>query len=266
MIGSLQSALTNRNGVYMLNEQTMTKLFSMKLNGMADAYEQQRQQPQVGDLSFEERFGMLVDSQWHWKEDRALRTRLRSAKFKLAALIEDVDYRAARGLKRAQITQLQNSEWVGYHQNAILTGPTGTGKTFLACALGHKACRDGYRVRYYVAAKLFRELMNAHADGSYTRLSNALVKSDLLIIDDWGMETLKEAQYRDFLEILDDRQGVGSTLITSQFPTKLWHDTIGNPTVADAILDRLVHNAHCLELAGESMRKRKGQLGSPRAQ
>lgn len=247
----------------MLNEQTMTKLLSMKLNGMAEAYEQQRQQARMGDLSFEERFGMLVDSQWSWKEDRALKMRLYNAKFKLAALIEDIDYRAARGLQRAQITQLQNSEWVGYHQNVILTGPTGTGKTFLACALGHKACRDGYRVRYYVAAKLFRELTNAHADGSYTRLSNTLVKADLLIIDDWGMETLKEAQYRDFLEILDDRQGLGATLITSQFPTKLWHDTIGNPTVADAILDRLVHNAHCLELAGESMRK-KGKKGSPR--
>lgn len=248
----------------MLNEQTMTKLLSMKLNGMAETYEQQRQQPQMADLTFEDRFGMLVDSQWSWKEDRALKTRLCNAKFKLAALIEDVDYRTARGLQRAQISQLQNSEWVGYHQNVILTGPTGTGKTFLACALGHKACRDGYRVRYYVAAKLFRELMNAHADGSYTRLSNTLVKADLLIIDDWGMETLKETQYRDFLEILDDRQGVGATLITSQFPTKLWHDTIGNPTVADAILDRLVHNAHCLELAGESMR-RKGKRGSPRA-
>lgn len=241
----------------MLNEQTMTKLFAMKLNGMAEAYEEQRKQPQMADLSFEERLGMLVDRQWMWREDRALKTRLRNARFKLPAFIEDVDYRTSRGLKRAQINQLQNSEWVGYHQNVILTGPTGTGKSFLACALGHKACRDGYRVRYYVAAKLFRELMHAHADGSYTRLSSNLVKTDLLVIDDWGMETLKESQYRDFLEILDDRQGSGSTLITSQFPVKLWHDTIGNPTVADAILDRLVHNAHFLELIGVSMRRNK---------
>lgn len=241
----------------MLNEQTMTKLFAMKLNGMAEAYEEQRQQPKMADLSFEERFGMLVDRQSVWKENRALKTRLHNARFKLPAFIEDVDYRASRGLQRAQITQLQNSEWVGYHQNVIITGPTGTGKSFLACALGHKACRDGYRVRYYVAAKLFRELAQGHADGGYTRLSSNLVKTDLLIIDDWGMESLKESQYRDFLEILDDRQGVGATLVTSQFPKKLWHDTIGNPTVADAILDRLVHNAHCLELKGESMRKKK---------
>ena len=146
---------------------------------------------------------------------------------------------------------------MSYHQNLILTGPTGTGKSFLACALGQKACRDGYRVRYYVAAKLFHELTAAHADGSFGNLSGKLVKTDLLLIDDWGMETLKESEYRDFLEILDDRQGAGATLITSQFPTKLWHDTIGNPTVADAILDRLVHNAHCIELKGVSMRTRR---------
>ena len=229
----------------------------MKLNGMAEAYDEQRQQPQMADLSFEDRFAMLVDQQWGWKENRALRTRLRNAKFKFPAFIEDIDYRTSRGLKRAQVNQLQDSAWVGYHQNVILTGPTGTGKTFLACALGHKACRDGYRVRYYVAAKLFRELMHAHADGSYTQLTNKLIKTNLLIIDDWGMETLKESQYRDFLELLDDRQGHGGTLITSQFPRKLWHDTIGNPTVADAILDRLIHNAHCLDLKGGSMRKNR---------
>jgi DNA replication protein DnaC len=241
----------------MMNEQTMTKLYAMKLNGIADGYEEQRQQPKMADISFDERLGMLVDRQWRWREERALKTRLRNAKFKLQACIEDVDYRTSRGVKRAQINQLSSSEWVGYHQNMILTGPTGTGKTFLACALGQKACRDGYRVRYYVAAKLFRELSAAHVDGSFGRLSAKLTKTDLLLIDDWGMETLKESEYRDFLEILDDRQGAGATLITSQFPTKLWHDTIGNPTVADAILDRLVHNAHCIELEGESMRRRK---------
>ena len=239
----------------MLNEQTMTKLYAMKLNGMADGYEEQRQQPKMADLSFDDRFGMLADRQWRWREERALTTRLRNAKFKLQACIEDVDYRASRGVKRAQVDQLSNSEWVGYHQNAILTGPTGTGKTFLACALGQKACRDGYRVRYYVAAKLFRELSAAHVDGSFMHLSAKLTKTDLLLIDDWGMETLKESQYRDFLEILDDRQGTGATLITSQFSTDLWHDTIGNPTVADAILDRLIHNAHRIELEGPSLRK-----------
>jgi DNA replication protein DnaC len=241
----------------MLNEQTMTKLYAMKLNGLAEGYEQQRQQPQMAELSFDERFGMLVDRQWRWREERALKSRLRQANFKLPACIEDVDYRACRGLKRTQIDQLSSSEWVGYHQNLILTGPTGTGKSFLACALGQKACRDGYRVRYYVAAKLFRELTRAHADGSFMGLSGKLLRTDLLVIDDWGMETLKESEYRDFLEVLDDRHGSGATLITSQFPTELWHDAMGNPTVADAILDRLVHNAHRIELKGESLRKGK---------
>ncbi len=243
----------------MLNEQTMTKLYAMKLNGLAAGYEEQRQQPRMADLSFDERFGLLVDRQWRWREDRSLKTRLHNAKFKLQACIEDVDYRTSRGLKRAQVDQLSSSEWVRFHQNVLLTGPTGTGKSFLACALGQKACRDGYRVRYYVAAKLFRELTQAHADGSFTSLSSALLKADLLLIDDWGLETLKESQYRDFLELLDDRQGSGATLITSQFPTKLWHDTIGNPTVADAILDRLFHNAHRIELKGGTLRPPLGE-------
>ena len=244
----------------MLNEQTMTKLYAMKLIGLAEGYDEQRQQPRMADLSFDERLGLLVDRQWRWREERSLKMRLHNAKFKLHACIEDVDYRASRGLKRPQIDQLSSSEWVGYHQNLILTGPTGTGKTFLACALGQKACRDGHRVRYYVAAKLFRELTQAHADGSFMSLSSKLLKADLLLIDDWGLETLKESQYRDFLELLDDRQGSGSTLITSQFSTELWHDTIGNPTVADAILDRLLHNAHRIELEGETLRKPRGQV------
>lgn len=243
----------------MLNEQTQNKLHAMKLAGMAEAYEEQRRQPRMADLSFDERFGLLVDRQWTWREDRALKARLCHAKFKMPACIEDLDYLPARGLKRAQVEPLASSQWVEYHQSVLVTGPTGTGKTFLACALGHKACRDGHRVRYYVASKLFRQLAAAHADGSFPRLSGQLQKTDLLIIDDWGMEKLQEAQYRDFLEVLDDRQGGGATLLTSQFPLKLWHDTIGNPTVADAILDRLIHNAHRIELKGESMRAKRGK-------
>jgi len=231
----------------------------MKLNGMATAYGEQLQQPRMEELAFGERFGLLVERQWTWREDRALKGRLAQAKFKLSACFEDVDYRSTRGLKRSQLEQLGSSQWVGYHQNVIVTGPTGTGKTYLACALGQKACRDGHRVRYYVASKLFRLLSAAQADGSFLRLSSQLQKTALLIIDDWGMEKLTDAQYRDFLEILDDRQGSGATLITSQFPLKLWHDTIGNPTVADAILDRVLHNAHRLELKGESMRSRRDQ-------
>lgn len=238
----------------MLNEQTKSKLYAMKLNGMAAAYEEQCRQPRAAELSFDERLGLLVDRQWTWREDRALKTRLQHAKFKLPACVEDLDCQAGCGLKRAQVEQLATSQWVGYHQSVIITGPTGTGKTFLACALGQKACRDGHRVRYYVAAKLFRQLTAAHADGSFARLSGQLQKTGLLIVDDWGLEKLHEAQYRDFLEILDDRQGCGATLLTSQFPLKLWHDTIGNPTVADAILDRLIHNAHRIELKGPSRR------------
>lgn len=240
----------------MLNEQTDRKLRAMRLSGMADGYAEQGRQATMGDLSFDERFGLLVDRQWTYREDRSLQTRLRDAKFKLTACLEDVSYPVARGLKRAQVDTLASSQWIAYHQNVIVTGPTGTGKTFLGCALGQKGCRDGYRVRYFVAAKLFRALAAAHADGSYLRLSTALQKTHLLIIDDWGMEKLQENHCRDFLEILDDRQGTGATLVTSQFPLNLWHDTIGNPTVADAILDRLIHNAHCLELKGESMRTR----------
>ncbi len=245
----------------MLNDHTMTQLHDMRLNGMADAYEEQRRQPKMAELDFDERFVMLVDRQWRWREDRALASRLRGAKFRMPACMEDIDYRAKRGLKRTVMEPLRSGEWIGFHQNVTLTGPTGTGKTFLACALGTNACRAGYRVKYFVAAKLFRQLRSAHADGSYMRLTGRLAKTDLLILDDWGMETLKAAEYRDLLEILDDRQGKGSTLITSQFPVDLWHDTIGNPTVADAILDRLVHNAHKIELDGESMRKPKDNKG-----
>lgn len=243
----------------MLHEQTRSRLYAMKLHGMAAAYEEQGQQPRAEELSFDERLGLLVDRQWTWREDRALKTRLYQAKFKLQACIEDVDFRAARGLKRAQIEQLSNSQWVGYHQNVIITGSTGTGKTFLACALGHKACRDGHRVRYFVAAKLFRQLAAAHADGSFMRLSAQLQKTAVLIVDDWGMEKLQDAQYRDFLEILDDRQGRGSTLITSQLPVDSWHEAIGDPTVADAILDRLIHSAHRIALRGDSLRKPKSK-------
>jgi len=241
----------------MLHEPTMHKLFAMKLNGMAKAYEEQLQQSQMGELSFEDRFSLLVERQWIWKENRALSTRLKYAGLKLDATIEDIDYRHPRGLKRSTIEHLATCEWVKYHQNCIITGPTGAGKTFIGCALAHHACREGYRALYFYLPKLFRELAMAHVDGRITKLLKKIAKAAVLVIDDWGLATLKHHQYRDFLEILDDRQGLGSTLITSQFPVSSWYDLIGDPTVADAILDRLIHNAHKIELKGESMRKSK---------
>jgi DNA replication protein DnaC len=244
----------------MLNNQTMDKLCALRLEGMVQALEEQRRQTDINQLDFEERLALLVERQWHWKENRALARRLHYAQFKIPASLEDIDYRHPRGLKRAQIEQLRTSQWVEKHHNCLVTGPTGSGKTYLACALGHQACRDGHRVCYYYAPKLFRALQNAQADGSLMKLLKKLVRAALLVIDDFGLAAVAGKQYRDLLEILDDRHGQGATLITSQFPVSQWHELINDATVADAILDRLVHNAYRLELKGESLRKSKATL------
>jgi DNA replication protein DnaC len=242
----------------MIFSQTVEKLRSLRLEGMVQALEEQRQQSNILDLDFEERLGLLVERQWLWKENRGLAVRLRNAQFKISnASLEDLDYRPSRGLKRSQIDQLRASQWIEHHRNSIVTGPTGTGKTHLSCALGAQACRDGYRTHYYHAPKLFRELEVARADGSMLALLKRLARTRLLVVDDLGISNVSGKLYREFLEILDDRQGQGSTVITSQFPVSQWHELIGDPTVADAILDRLVHNAYRLELKGESMRKNK---------
>jgi len=241
----------------MLHEQTVTKLQDMKLFGMVEALEEQRRQARSADLGFEDRLALLVERQWLWKESRSLTTRLQHARLKSQACVEDIDYRHHRGLQRAVLEGLASSEWIRYRQHCIVTGPTGVGKTYLACALGNKACRDGYRVRYWSTPKLLRELSTAAADGSLARLLKQLARTDLLILDDWGLERLKDAHAQLLLEILEDRQDVGSVLITSQFAVAAWHELIGNPTIADAMLDRLVHNAHRIELKGESMRKMK---------
>ena len=243
----------------MLYEPTISKLLAMKLNGMVEALEEQRKSADSATWSFEDRLATLVERQWLWKEKRALTTRLKSAKLRQPACVEDIDYRHHRGLQRSVIDQLAGGDWIQYAQNCIITGPTGVGKSYLACALAQKACRDGHRTLYFYAPKLFRELLAGQADGSLPTLLKKLAQTRLLVIDDWGLEKASATQYRDFLEVLDDRHGVASTLITSQFPPARWHELIGDATVADAILDRLIHGAHRIELKGESLRKLRGK-------
>jgi DNA replication protein DnaC len=243
----------------MLNQQTMEKLQALRLVGMAEAFRAQSQQADITDLSFEERFALLVDQQWNWKQNRALARRLANAKLRHRASVEDVDFRQPRGLDRALVRSLaQSSAWVGQHQNVFLIGPTGIGKSFLACALAEKACRDGYTALYTRASQLFRDLSLARADGSLRSRLARLAKMDVLVVDDWAMAPLSDIERRDFLEICEDRYQIRSTLLTSQLPVAQWHAQIGDPTLADSILDRLVHNAHRVEMQGESMRKKRG--------
>jgi DNA replication protein DnaC len=243
----------------MLYSQTLEKLRALRLEGLATALEEQRQQSDITQLDFEERLGLLVERQWLWKENRALSARLKRAQLKIpSACLEGIEYGHHRGLKRAQIEQLRAGGWLKNHRHCIITGSTGVGKTYLSCALGQQACRDGMGSVYYYAPKFFRTLQQAQADGSLSKLLNSLQKFPLLVIDDLGIAAVGPKQYRDFLEILDDRNGSGSTLITSQFPVNQWHEMIADATVADAILDRLVHNAYRIELKGESMRKNTG--------
>jgi DNA replication protein DnaC len=241
----------------MLYTQTLEKLQALRLEGMAQALTEQRQQTDIAPLSFEDRLALLVERQWLWQENRGLTLRLKNAQLKLNASLEDLDYRGSRGLKRAQIEQLRASAWVKEHRNCLITGPTGSGKTYLACAVGLQACREGYGTRYFYAPKLFRALETARADGSLLPLLKKLARAPLIIVDDLGIVSVPGKLYREFLELLDDRQGQGATLITSQFPVSQWHEVIADPTVADAILDRLVHNAYRIELKGESLRKGK---------
>ena len=247
----------------MLNQQTIEKLYAMRMRGMADAFTQQQEEPQTTQLSFEERFALLVDRQWGWRQNRALERRLRDARLQGPACIEDIDFRATRGLDKQVVRSLtQDSDWVRRHQHIFLVGPTGIGKSFLARAFGQKACRDGFTAYFATRAQLFRELELARADGSYAQKLRALGQVDTLIVDDWAMAPLSDTERRAFLEICDARYLTRSTLLTSQLPVAKWHAQIGDPTVADSILDRLVHAAHRLELQGESMRKKRSGGGA----
>jgi DNA replication protein DnaC len=242
----------------MLNQPMMEKLLAMRLHGMLEALKSQEQDRAVNELSFLERFALLVDQQWSWRENQALTRRLKAAKLRGAACVEDIDYRAARGLDKTVLRALaKDSAWVRNHENIFVIGPCGVGKSFLASALAQKACRDGYSALYLRAAALSRELALARADGSLRHLLVRLGRIDVLVIDDWAMAPLSEVERRDIWEICEDRYQTRSTVLTSQLPVSRWHEQIGDPTIADGILDRLVHNAHRIEMRGESMRKKR---------
>jgi DNA replication protein DnaC len=240
-----------------LTHPTIDQLHQLGLNGMARAFVTLAGNPESAELSHAEWLGLLLDHESTDRQDRRLRARLRYARLRHQASVEDVDYRAPRGLDRALFQTLAAGRWIDEAQNVIVEGPTGVGKSWLACALGHKACRDNRSVLYQRIPRLFADLALARGDGRYARLMRALGGVKLLILDDWGLEPLGPEQRHDLLEIAEDRYGRGATLITSQVPVDRWHDVIGDPTLADAILDRLVHNAHRLQLRGDSLRKKK---------
>ena len=240
----------------MLTEPTMNKLHALHLGAMASAWATQREDPKMNEIDFDGRFGMLVDAEHLARDNKRVARALREAKLRMTnACIEDIDHTPKRELDRALVRQLGTCAWIGSHANVIITGATGTGKSYLACALAQRACRSGYRASYRRLPRLIEELALAHADGTYTRLLGRLAKVDVLVLDDWGIAPLREQERRDLLEIFDDRHGARSTIITSQLPVETWHDYLGDPTIADALLDRVVHTAHRLKLKGPSKRK-----------
>ena len=247
----------------MLRHATLDQLSELKLYGMVKALQEQLAMQDLSDLSFEERLGLLVERESTERASRRLTTRLRKAKLREQAAIEDIDWRTRRNLDKGQMLRLASCQWIADHLNVLITGKAGVGKTFLGCALGHKACREGYKVMYLRIPRLFRDLAIARGDGSYERLMKSYASTDLIILDDWGLAPIGAAERRDLLEILEDRYGRRSTLVTSQLPVENWYELIGDPTLADAILDRLVHGAYKISLEGDSMRSTRSLRNQP---
>jgi DNA replication protein DnaC len=243
----------------LLNHPTLDQLHALGLEGMAKAFAEIDAKSEANDLGHREWLGLLLDREASWRRDKRLVARLRYAKLRQQACVEDVDYRSPRGLDRALFQKLAQGDWIGAHDNLALIGPTGVGKSWLASALGHNACRDNRSVLYHRVPKLFEELALARGDGRHPRILRNLGRADLLILDDWGLEPLDAGARHDLLEILEERYGRRSTVITSQLPVDRWHEVVNDPTYADAIMDRLVHNAHRIELTGESMRRTRGK-------
>jgi len=243
----------------MLTQPTLDHMNAMKMFFMVDAFQRQLATTQSSALSFEERLGLLIDAEWSGREQRKLDQRLRTARLRHSASLEDVDFKAHRGLSRELVLSLGRGDWLRERQNLLITGPTGVGKSYLACAFAERACRSGFTALYLRAPRLYQELAVSRGDGSYGRLLARLTRTQLLIIDDWGLAPLKDQERRDLLEVVEDRYERASTLITSQLPIKAWHEVIGDATLADAICDRLVHCAHRLELKGPSLREAKAR-------
>ena len=240
----------------MLWEQTLVKLQELKFTGMLQALQEQDGHRGYEEMSFQDRLGYLVEQEHLQRSNRRIQCRLKQAKLKQRACFEDIDFRGSRGLNKSLVLELGTCRWIKEHRNLVITGATGTGKSYLACAFGHRACLEGHKVRYERLGRLLMDLGIGRGDGSYLKRLTALSRIDLLILDDWGLSRLTEQQRQDLLELLEDRYSVSSTIVTAQLPVEKWHEVVGDSTIADAILDRLIHNAHSIFLQGDSMRKR----------